>query len=133
MIPNYAYKPSLGQKTQKLAQNLNNGKEPIQERLISYKDVLKKKKEDLCQEHHNHVMAQCPFNPNLDRYGNKVPNVDPSKWDALHQRSYENPKQQRVDRTIDDIEIERNPDDFTFKPMRKEPGNLSPVKQVSVV
>lgn len=114
---------------------------------------MKKKKEDLCQEHHNHVMSQCPFNPNLDRYGNKKPNVDPAKWDNLHMRSYENPKQQRVDRSIDDIEIERNPDDFTFKPRRLDSmrssrnpddsvinksrrldnSTISPVKQVSVV
>jgi hypothetical protein len=128
LIPIYSHKPVLGGKTVQINQvNAPLEDVPVQERLIKFKDELKKKKADLCNQHEEHMQKICPFKPNEERYQDTTRKVSSMKFDELHSRCYVNPKQHRSDLTDCDIKFRANPDEYTFKPQRGDISKALPL------
>lgn len=106
-IPSYAHRPELNAKSIKYAQqaqtNTPRAGIPIQDRLIQFKDILEKKKEDLTLIYEEEENKNLIFNPNMHKQTGRP--VNPKKWDELHSRVYDNPKLARMDLTEDEVQF----------------------------
>lgn len=126
---NRSMSPSIDKRSERLAkkyytsQNLN-GLKAHEDILIMKGNKMRQQREQKAKQAQSKVPEECSFKPHVVSKQFTDVKEDQHRWDKLYKQSYDKPK--KKDKTSEEIEIERNRQEYTFQPQTNATYNTAP-------